>query len=89
MAENALYIMSFSSGGLSLRESMIVTNAYLTSNDWDQARTLAIQNNLLQARIISSASCLKGLNLLSSIKQLLLKSTLKKRVVHHGLFETN
>jgi len=55
MAENALYIMSFSSGGLSLRESLIVTNAYLSSNDWDQARKLVIQDNLLQSHMISSA----------------------------------
>jgi hypothetical protein len=47
--------MSFSIGGLNLRESLIVTNAYLSSNDWDQARTLVIQENLLQSRMISSA----------------------------------
>lgn len=55
MAENALYIMSFSSGGLSLRESLIATNAFLSSNDWDQARKLVIQENLLQSRMVSSA----------------------------------
>lgn len=55
MAEDAPYIMSFSIGGLNLRESLIVTNAYLSSNDWDQARTLVIQENLLQSRMISSA----------------------------------
>jgi hypothetical protein len=55
MTEDAPYIMSFSIGGLNLRESLIVTNAYLSSNDWDQARTLVIQENLLQSRMISSA----------------------------------
>jgi hypothetical protein len=55
MTEDAPYIMSFSIGGLNLRESLIVTNAYLSSNDWDQARKLVIQENLLQSRMISSA----------------------------------
>jgi hypothetical protein len=47
--------MSFSLGGLNLRESLIAANAYLSSNDWDKARNLLIQENLLQARMISSA----------------------------------
>ncbi|NCB71772.1 MAG: DUF1819 family protein, partial [Clostridia bacterium] len=55
MTEEAPYIMSFSSGGLSLRESLIATNAFLSSNDWDQARKLVIQENLLQSRMVSSA----------------------------------
>ena len=55
MAFLELYIMSFSIGGLNLRESLIATNAYLSSNDWDKARELIIQENLLQARMISSA----------------------------------
>ncbi len=55
MTEDAPYIMSFSIGGLNLRESLIATEAYLLSNDWDQAKKLIIQDNLLQSRMISSA----------------------------------
>lgn len=55
MTEEAPYIMSFSIGGLNLRESLIATNTFLLSNDWVQAKKLIIQDNLLQARMISSA----------------------------------
>jgi hypothetical protein len=89
MSEEAPYIMTFSIGGLNLRESLIATNAFLSSNDWDQAKKLIIQDNLLQSRIIIFAKRLKDKNLLSFMKQILLKSTLKKRVVHHGLLKTN
>lgn len=55
MANDVPYIMSFTSGGLSLRESLIVTDVFLSGNDWAQARKLIIQDNLLQVRMINSA----------------------------------
>ena len=49
------YIMSFSSGGLCLHESQIVTRTYLDLGDWQLARKQVIDKNLLQARMASSA----------------------------------
>ncbi|WP_320120846.1 BrxA family protein [uncultured Sphaerochaeta sp.] len=89
MTEQAPYIMLFSFGGLNLRESLIACEAYLKSNDGDQAKRLIIQENLLQSRIISSAKRLKDKNSLSFMQQILLKSNFKKCVVHHGLLKTN
>jgi hypothetical protein len=49
------YIMSFSSGGLCLRESVILTRSYFELQDWKAARRLVLDKNLLQARMASSA----------------------------------
>jgi hypothetical protein len=49
------YIMSFTSGGLCLRESVILTRSYFELQDWNAARRLVLDKNLLQARMASSA----------------------------------
>jgi hypothetical protein len=49
------YIMSFSSGGLCLHESLIVTRAYLDLGDWQLARKHVLDENMFQARMASSA----------------------------------
>jgi hypothetical protein len=55
MAYDEPYKMSFSIGGLCLRESLIVANAYATVNDWALARKLVLDENLLQSRMVSSS----------------------------------
>lgn len=49
------YIMSFSSGGLCLHESLILTRIYLELQDWKAARRHVLDENLFQARMASSA----------------------------------
>jgi hypothetical protein len=49
------YKMSFSIGGLNLRESLIVANAYTKVNDWSLAREMVLEENLLQSRMISTS----------------------------------
>lgn len=49
------YIMSFSSGGLCLRESVILARSFLDLGDWQLAREHVLTNNLFQARMESSA----------------------------------
>jgi hypothetical protein len=49
------YIMSFSSGGLCLYESLILTRTYLDLGDWKLTRKLVLDENLLQTRMASSA----------------------------------
>jgi hypothetical protein len=49
------YIMSFTSGGLCLRESVILTRSYFELQDWNAARRLVLDKNLLQAHMASSA----------------------------------
>lgn len=48
------YALSFSSGGLLLREGEVVAETYLISRDWDETRAQAIEVNLLQTRTASS-----------------------------------
>ncbi len=48
------YKMSFSTGGLNLPESIILSCMYLELNDWKLVREKAIAENILQARTISS-----------------------------------
>jgi hypothetical protein len=49
------YIMSFTSGGLCLHESLILARTFLGLGDWQLARKHVIDKNLLQARMSSSA----------------------------------
>src|SRR5690554_5688474 len=49
------YIMSFSSGGLCLHESLILTRTYLDLRDWQLARRHVLEENLFQSRMASSA----------------------------------
>lgn len=55
MGLDSPYIMSFSSGGLCLRESVILTRSYFDLMDWKAARKHVLDKNLLQARMVSSA----------------------------------
>jgi len=60
MPHDSPYIMSFSIGGLCLLESKVIAKAYTSSNDWSETRDLVIRENLLQARVISSAQRMLG-----------------------------
>lgn len=48
------YALSFTSGGLLMREAALLAPLYLEALDWDRARKSAIERNLLQTRTLSS-----------------------------------
>ncbi len=52
--------MSFSSGSLSLHESVLIAQVYQQKKDWSLTRKTVISENLLQARMINSAKRLVG-----------------------------
>jgi hypothetical protein len=49
------YALSFTSGGLLVREADEVASVYLRERDWGKVRQVAIAGNLLQARTTSSS----------------------------------
>ena len=49
------YALSFTSGGLLVREAALLTSVYLTEHDWIKVRQISIEQNLLQARTTSSS----------------------------------
>ena len=49
------YALSFTSGGLLLREADVVASVYLRERNWGTVRQVAIEGNLLQARTTSSS----------------------------------
>ncbi|MBH0009580.1 DUF1819 family protein [Salinibacterium sp. SWN1162] len=49
------YALSFTSGGLLVREAEIVVSEYLSVRDWGMARHAVTEQNLLQARTTSSS----------------------------------
>lgn len=49
------YALSFTSGGLLLREADVVAAVYLRERDWAAVRNLVMEGNLLQARTVSSS----------------------------------
>lgn len=49
------YALSFTSGGLLVREAALLTSVYLTEHDWVKVRQISIEQNLLQARTTSSS----------------------------------
>jgi len=49
------YVMSFTAGGLYLRESIEIAPLYLELRDWTAVRTKAVESNLIQSRTISSS----------------------------------
>jgi hypothetical protein len=49
------YALSFTSGGLLVREADVVASVYLRERDWGAVRQVAIEGNLLQARTTSSS----------------------------------
>jgi hypothetical protein len=44
------YALSFTTGALLAREAVLLAPVYLRERDWERARALAVQDNLLQAR---------------------------------------
>jgi hypothetical protein len=58
------YALSFTSGALLMRESVIVAPLYLRERDWSKVRALIADDNLLQARTLSS-----GLRLAREVAQ--------------------
>lgn len=53
--KNDRYSMTFSTGGLFLREAVILAELYLEHQSWDPVRTKVLSDNLLQARTMASA----------------------------------
>lgn len=49
------YALSFTSGGLLMREAAVLAPLYLTERDWSQVRKIAVEQNVLQARTSSSS----------------------------------
>lgn len=49
------YALSFTSGGLLVREADVIVAEYLRARDWAVVRQLVVERNLLQARTISSS----------------------------------
>ena len=48
------YALSFTSGALLMREAFIVAPIYLREHDWAKVRQLIQEDNLLQARTVST-----------------------------------
>lgn len=55
MTNLAPYNMSFTAGGLFIRESVEMANLYLVSSDWRSVKAQAHDNNLIQSRTASSS----------------------------------
>lgn len=49
------YALSFTSGGLLVREAALLASVYLSERDWAKVRQISIEQNLLQARTTSSS----------------------------------
>lgn len=49
------YALSFTSGGLLMREAAVLSSLYLAERDWGQVRKIAVERNVLQARTSSSS----------------------------------
>ncbi|WP_342214698.1 DUF1819 family protein [Nocardia abscessus] len=52
----ARYALSFTSGGLLVREGEVVAEVYLGCRSWDETRTRIVEGNRLQARTSSSST---------------------------------
>lgn len=50
------YALSFTSGGLLVRETQVVASIYLSCFDWPATRALVVDKNLLQSRTSSSSA---------------------------------
>ena len=53
--KNERYNMSFTTGGLFLRESVEIAELYLQDHDWDSVKERALEENILQFRKVSSS----------------------------------
>ncbi|BDU00124.1 DUF1819 family protein [Nocardia sputorum] len=52
----ARYALSFTSGGLLVREGEVIAEVYLGCRSWDETRTRIVEGNRLQARTSSSST---------------------------------
>jgi len=57
---NGKYSLSFTVGGLFLNESIRLIELYLKIKNWDQVKKIAIQDNALQSRTLSTAKRIIG-----------------------------
>lgn len=79
------YALSFTSGGLLVREADLVASVYLRERDWVAVRQVAIEGNLLQARTSSSSvrvtrETIQRLSVLGDVElELLADSSLTER----------
>ncbi len=55
MGNHQIYNMSFTAGGLFLRESVEIAQLYLEIQDWKLVRVRALQQNVIQSRTESSS----------------------------------
>ena len=55
MKNNEKYLMSFLVGGLFYQHSLSIAELYITLNDWDEVFKKVLNENVLQARMQSSA----------------------------------
>ena len=53
--KNKKYKMSFTAGTLLFKESVLISNLYLETRDWNLTKELVISSNLLQTRTTSSS----------------------------------
>lgn len=49
------FSLSFTSGGLLMREAAVLASLYLAKRDWGQVRKIAVERNVLQARTSSTS----------------------------------
>jgi hypothetical protein len=54
-AQGRRYALSFTSGGLLVREADLIASVYLSQRDWAKVRQITVAGNLLQARTTSSS----------------------------------
>ncbi len=54
-ANSERYALSFTSGGLLVREADVIVAEYLRAHDWPAVRQVVVERNLLQARTNSSS----------------------------------
>jgi hypothetical protein len=79
------YALSFTSGGLLVREAEVVASVYLQQRDWATVRQVAVDGNILQARTTSSSvrvtrETIQRLSVLSDAElELLADSSLTER----------
>jgi len=79
------YALSFTSGGLLVREADLLASVYLRERDWAAVRQVAMEGNLLQARTTSSSArvtreTIQRLSILGDVElQLLTDSSLTER----------
>ena len=59
-AQRKTYSLSFTTGDLLFRESLVVANLFLDLRDWNLVREKVVANNLLQAKTLSTTKRICG-----------------------------